>query len=534
MIQIIGLFLAGLGLFFTGITILSNNLKQLSGRRFRQTVAKWTEKSWMSGILGAIAGSILQSAAAITFIIVGMIRSGLISVRKALPIISWANVGLSTLVLVATLDIKIFVLFLLGISGLCFAFDRPVKYRALIGTLLGIGLLFQGLFLITEGSTPFQELEWFKSMLMMTQSSYILAFVIGTVLTVIAQSSAAVSVVAITMTSVGLFSVEQTMMIIYGTNVGSSLVAWLMSGGLKGTSKQIAMFQVIFDFIGGILFIGLFYLEVYLHIPLVKALVSWLPGGIEQQMAYVYLIYNLAIALLLAFIPGQMDNWLKKHWPPTAEEDESKVEYIHDQALIHPESAMELVEKEHLRLARRFPKYMTEARQMILQKDSNAQLESIHSAFNAVAREVQTFLTDLVDQSLSSSSSERLLNIQNRHSMIISLEDNLYRMVNTIGESSFAGTSEKLSQNLVEGLDAILLTTIDAMESEDEADQELLINLTQDRGKTMEKIRKNYLSHESELDLQSKTTLLYLTNIFERMVWMIHRLSQLLKDELKM
>ncbi len=531
MFTIIGKFLSGLGLFFTGIEILSNNLKQASGRRFRQIVARWTGKDWKSGLLGTLAGAIMQSNSAITYITVGIIRSGLISVRRALPIIAGANVGTATLVLMATLDIKLFMLYLLGIAGLCFAFDKPVKYRTLVGALLGIGLLFLGIFMIDEGSRSLQNYEWFKTVLLLTSKSYVFAFLIGVILTMIAQSSAAVSVVAITMASIGLFSIEQTMMIIYGTNVGSALISWIMSGGMKGTSRQIAMFSVFYDCFGGLIFLILFYVEIYLHVPLMKALIMSLPGSVQQQMAYSYLIYNLFTGIVLWKFFDKTGRVLEKFYPPTEEEDESKVKFIHDNALVFPESAMELVEKEQLRLANRFPKYMDNARCIVEKGTGDGVIESYHNAFSSVVNEIQNFLTDLVEQRTSSYSSERLLAIQNKQSILVSIEENLYNLVKTLDQSPCNPAARSLVQNFIEGLDTILLTAIDAVDNADNSTTELLKNITQDRGITMERIRSTYLSGESELDMQSKATLLYITNLFERIVWMLNRLSRLLETK---
>ncbi|GAI63905.1 unnamed protein product, partial [marine sediment metagenome] len=70
--------------------------------------------------------------------------------------------------------------------------------------------------------------------------------------------------------------------------------------------------------------------------------------------------------------------------------------------------------------------------------------------------------------------------------------------------------------NVVEGLHTILLTTVDAMESPEEYNIDLLISITEDRGDLMERIRKMYLTSERGLEVADKSTLLYLTNLYER------------------
>ena len=137
----------------------------------------------------------------------------------------------------------------------------------------------------------------------------------------------------------GLFTVNQTIMLIYGVHVGSSVTTWFLSSGLKGTSKRLVMLEVLFNVFGVIIFVSLFYLEVYGQVPLVKKLVSTLTHNLKQQMAYVVLIFNWGVPLLLCFMLDPFYKLLMRICPPTKEEDLSKLQFMHDQALNDPESA---------------------------------------------------------------------------------------------------------------------------------------------------------------------------------------------------
>ncbi len=533
MLLIFANFLAGLGLFFTGVSLVSRNFRHMSGRRFRLAIARWTDRDWQSSGMGLVAGAVLQSTSALTFIIIGMISSGLITVRRALPIIVWANIGVSALVFLAVLDIDLLVLFLLGVAGLGYAFNKPAQYASLVGVLLGIGLLFLGLGMMQSGAAPLREFAWFEAVLLHTRNSYFLGFLIGAVFSILTQSAAATSIVAITMTAAGLFTFEQTMMIIYGTNVGSSIMTAFLSAGMKGTSKQFAAFQVGFNFTGALLFVPLFYAEQTLGIPLIKALVHGVSSTLEQQMAFVYLFFNLFAGLVLMLLYAPIASVLCRVWPPTDEEDASKMAFIHDQAHLYPESALDLIHREQLRLMKRLPAYMAPARKGRMPEAADTpSLESRHRAFCAVAAEVQACFGELVDQSLDSTTSARLLNTQNRLSLIQSIEENVFLMVSTLETSAFEEGATPLVHGIVEGLDALLLTAIDALESGEAMDLDLLRSATEDRGDTMERIRKVYLYSESGLELQAKTTLLYITGLFERSVWMLNRLSSLLAQPL--
>lgn len=525
MAEVLGTFIAGIGLFFTGVKMVGNNLKSMTSRRFRQLVSGWTANPYRAGLLGALAGIFTQSSSAVTFITVSLISTGLLTVRAAFTVILWANVGLSSLVLISTLNIQLFILYLLGIAGLSFAFDKPVQHRHAMGALLGISLLFFGLKMMQTGVAPLQQYDWFKNALYQTRNSYALAFAAGAVLTFVAQSSAAVSIVAITMTKSGVFSVEQAMMLIYGTNVGGSLTTWFLSSGLKGASKQLAMFQVLFNIAGGLLFVPLFYLELYASVPLVKAFVGWVSPSVEKQMAYVYLIFNLCVAAGMSFFMQPLHRWFSKRWAAPDEEDKAKPQYIQEHALADAETALDLVEKEQLRLFKRLPDYLENVRR----EQPSAELERSHAAFASVSSEVQSFLKELFQQNPTGKTSERMLNVQDRNSIVTSAEEGIFQLSTTMCSSNHSPKLKNLIHNFVEGLDAILLTSLDALEGKDPQDVELLMQITADRGDLMERVRNTYLASEGGLELQEKSLLLYVTNLFERIVWMLRRIGMLLQ-----
>ncbi len=152
--QIFGTILARLGLFFIGVKLISSNLKEMSGGTFRRLIARITQDPFRAGVVGTLGGTLTQSTNAMTFIVISIVTSGLVALRKAIPIVIWANLGTSALVLLATLDMHVMILFLLGITGVGFYFDldKSNRYRFLLGALLGIGMLFYGRDLIKTGA----------------------------------------------------------------------------------------------------------------------------------------------------------------------------------------------------------------------------------------------------------------------------------------------------------------------------------------------------------------------------------------------
>jgi phosphate:Na+ symporter len=240
---------------------------------------------------------------AASFIVASLIATGILTVRRALPIIFWANAGASLLVLVAVLDVKIFFLFALGLAGLALAFEKPVRYQPLASVLFGIGMVFYGLAMLRAGAAPLAEMKWFGAALLQVQRSFLLAFLVSALLAVVARSGSAVTILAITFTQAGLLSAEQTFMVIYGANFGSGIITWLLAAVLKGKPKQVVMSQVLFNSVGSAVFVSLFYLELYGGIPLVRALIQRTSAPLEYQMACVHLLFNWGSATVLSLAP---------------------------------------------------------------------------------------------------------------------------------------------------------------------------------------------------------------------------------------
>ena len=111
MLPVIGALVAGLGLFFVGLNFLTEHLKMLSGRRLRERIATWTKRPLMGVLWGGVFIAITQSTAATMFILISMLRAGMVTVAQSLPMIIGVNVAAGLIVLILVFDIKIAILF---------------------------------------------------------------------------------------------------------------------------------------------------------------------------------------------------------------------------------------------------------------------------------------------------------------------------------------------------------------------------------------------------------------------------------------
>jgi phosphate:Na+ symporter len=523
MISLIAQAIGGLGIFFAGMYLLTENLKKLTGRRFRQAVAAWTKSLWAGILWGLGAGAVMQSTPAITFIVVSMLGSGLLSVESGLAIIIGCNVGTTLIVVIAALDIRVFILVMLGLAGLSFASERLAPVRSFFLAVFGIGLVFLGLEILQDAAAPLAAEPWMGHLMSRAGSSFVLAFLIGAVLSVVTQSTNSVALLAITLADAGVLTFDQCVMAIYGANVGSSVLTYMLSTGLRGRQRQVAMYQVSFNFVAALVMVPLFYLEVLSGIPLAVALVKSLTGDPTLQLAYIHVVFNIGGAIVLTPFVGLAGRILARRYPPPPEESEARPQYLYDQAVMEPETALDLVELEQRRLAGYLPRLLDIARDP--SKPAGSAIASRQQTIAALEAAIDEFLDRLGEVPISHAGYERLNQVLAVSRILDGLAETLGELVRAAAEAGPSPATRRLIDNVVEGLDAVLTTVVEAMGPDGSGEDRILLRgISGDRSALMRRLREEYLASDASLGAADKMTILTVTNLTERASWLISRL----------
>lgn len=518
-LAIVGSMLAGLGLFFVGISNMTKSLREMTDRRFRMLLKRWTQRPFLSLFGGALLGATMQTGSAITFILVGMVNAGVISVKRLLPVRLGVAIGTSTVVLVATLDTYTIVLFMLGVSGVILTQSRFSK--PLFGALFGLGLMLFGLRMVGTSASHLTNLEWFAMTISSVNGAPLGAFLLGTVLSILVQSPQSVAILAIAMTSSNILDTWTTIAIIYGSNFGSGISTYLLSAGFRGSSRQIMVFQVIFNLLTGLVLLALFFVERLTGIPLVHAAVTHLSNDVAHQMACVYLVFNVFGACMMYALLEPILGIIERCWPPFPEEDHGKLAFLEDHSFDTPDLALTLTDKEQ----KRFFKLLCghcDALRLPSDKDK-AKGESIAKILNCLNEALGEALSELGKNHLEIAQSEQLIILTNRNSLLNTLHRSLT-------EFSVVARSAKSSQPLMElteivneALDALLLTVSDAYDSGQTNDLTVVWEATQNCSENMRNIRQKFMMREVPLQELERLNLIGLTNGFERSVWIMHR-----------
>lgn len=516
------LFIAGLSLFFTGVNGIRAKLQHLSGRRFRRVLVRVTDRPFLGGLIGVAFGAITQSASAVAFILSGMVATGLVGLRRALPVVAASNLGTALLVFLAALDLQLAVLALLGLTGIMINFRIAPRFEALLGALFAIALLFFGLGMMKQAFAPLPEYGWFLALATFLAEWSVAAFLLGTALRMVVQSSSAIGVIAIALQNAGIFTEFQCIMLICGTGPGVAAAGLFLSGNLSGPPRQIVFYQGLINLVSGC-GMGLLFLlsETAGHRGLFWVM-DLIGAGADHRLAWAFFL-NMSGCLVagLAFLPFA-ERLLSRLAPPTLEQDLARPAYIHDQALEVPETAIDLADRDQQRLLAVAIKMLDTIREESSEIPANE--PAYHGASLGLRREIADFLEELIHGDLTSGLATDILALERRQELLGALLDTVHQFVEASGGTELSPTLAALLDRLAESLHLMLHLASDAWASNGAGDIDYLLKLTEDRGDMMERIRRSYQECDDNA-IEGRSTVFYATTLFERMVWLLRQLA---------
>ncbi|MGE0223943.1 MAG: Na/Pi symporter [Acetobacteraceae bacterium] len=502
-----GLF-GGLGLFFLGIKAIGQNLQALAGPRVRRAAARLTALPAAGPVVGLVLGALTQSTNAVTFIAANMQMSGLLSVSHALPLIGWANVGTAVLVLMATVDLRLAALLLLGTVGCMtyFNLDAGGRWRPALHAVVGVGLLFLGLAVLKAGAAPLRDLALVREFLLFASGALLAAFAAGVAVTLLAQSSSTVSILAIALFKVKLLGFDQTAMVIYGASLGSGLATYLLAGDLIGTTRRLVVYQAIFKTVGAVLFVTLSMVEHVTATPLVHALADRIADKPELHLGWLFALLQLVTAVLFTPLQAPMVRLLAWWIPPTPREELSRPQFIYDQAVSDPPGALVLAQREQDRLLARLPLLLDDTR-------ADADPPPLPPAvLSDTARPVEARLDEFLQRLLGFGlANDALVEAVRQQARLRLLTDLRTTVADFVQAAALAGAVAPVP-HLTEALHLLVERTAEADNADDRS---VLFALTEDRSDMMRRLRAERNGHVPPELLHT------ITACFERAVWLL-------------
>ncbi len=283
-------FLGGLGIFLFAIKYMGDGLQKAAGNRLRDILDRFTTNPFMGVLVGIIVTVLIQSSSGTTVITVGLVSAGFMTLRQAIGVIMGANIGTTVTAFIIGLDVGAYALPIMAIGAFLIFFIKKNQIKNIGEVVFGFGGLFLGLELMSGGMKPLRELQSFTDLTLSMSDHSILGVVVGTIFTLIVQSSSATVGILQGLYAENLIDLKASLPILFGDNIGTTITAVLASIGASVAARRAAAAHVLFNVIGSVVFI-------ILLVPF-TAYVEWISSVLalesKMQIAFAHGSFNVA------------------------------------------------------------------------------------------------------------------------------------------------------------------------------------------------------------------------------------------------
>ena len=298
--------IGGLALFLYGMHIMGDGLAKTSGGKLEGILEKFTSKTSLAVLLGAVVTAVIQSSSATTVMVVGFVNSGIMKLNQAVGIIMGANIGTTITSWILSLagieSDNVFMKMLkpssfapifaiVGVSLMLFAKSTKKKD---VGTILaGFAILMTGMDTMSNALKPLADMPGFTNIFIMFKNP-VLGVIVGALLTAVIQSSSASVGILQALCLTGSVSYASAIPIIMGQNIGTCVTALISGIGASKNAKRAALVHFYFNLIGTIIFMTVFYLlNVCINFNFLDDAAS------AAGIAVIHSIFNVAATLCL-------------------------------------------------------------------------------------------------------------------------------------------------------------------------------------------------------------------------------------------
>ena len=258
--------LGALGMFLYGMNLMSGGLQKAAGSKMRGFLTAMTSNPFKGVMTGVGITSVIQSSSATTVMTVGFVNAGLLTLSQAVGVIMGANIGTTITAWMVSLlgfkaDIATFAVPLMAL-GFLFSLSKRDKRRHISELIIGFSLLFLGLSLM-KGAVP--DLRETPEVLAFIQNwtsygfgSVLIFLLLGTILTLVLQSSSATMALTLIMVNMGWIPFEMGAAMVLGENIGTTITANIAAAVANANARRAAMAHTLFNVFGVIWALALF------------------------------------------------------------------------------------------------------------------------------------------------------------------------------------------------------------------------------------------------------------------------------------
>ena len=440
--------LGSIALLIYGMKVMSEALQKMAGPQLRHLLGAMTTNRFSGVLTGALVTVAVQSSAATTVMTVSFVNAALLSLAQAISVIMGANIGttMSAWIMSAGFSFNIATLvwpaFLVGIILI-----QMGKHRYVGDFLFGLSFLLFALAMLKETGNDMDlannasVVDFFASF--KTNYGTILLFLlIGSILTAIAQSSAALMAITMVLCSTGAITIYQGIALVMGENIGTTVTANLAALSANTQARRTAMAHLVFNLFGVLWVLAVF----FPFVRMVCGLVGLDPTAAEQspaQLSFALAMFHTAFnvintAVLIWFIP-QIEKLVCAIIRPkkAEEEDEFRLQYIRGGIMKTPEISVLQAQKEIVVFGEKMEKMFGLVKEMYRASDDEfaklfERVAKYEDMSDRMENEIARYLGDVGDAHLSDSTKEKIRAMLRQIGELESIGDSFYNIARVL------------------------------------------------------------------------------------------------------
>ncbi len=409
MFMIFGL-LGGLGLFLYGMEMMSLSMQRSAGGKMRSILSALTRNRFVGVGVGAFVTMVIQSSSATTVMLVSFVEAQLITFARTLGVILGADIGTTITAQLIAFKLTDYALLMIAIGFFMKMLGRRDNIRNIGEVVLGFGLLFYGMHVMSKAMYPLRTYAPFLNMLTELENP-ILGILVGTAFTAMIQSSSAFTGIIIVLAQQGFLTLEAGIPLIFGANIGTCVTAALASINAGRDARRVALAHTMFKVIG----VGV----AIAFIPLLAKLVQEIsPGGIidtndqsalaqfiPRQIANAHTIFNVSLTLLFLPFTALFAKLIMRMMPDRIEDTAVRynTRFLEPSLLSTPALALNLAKVEIIKMGESV-KEMAEKSIEPFFSGNLSELDELHEMedhIDALDEQISAYLIDIGKQSLN-------------------------------------------------------------------------------------------------------------------------------------
>ena len=472
-----------LALLIYGMKIMSEALQKMAGPQLRHVLGAMTTNRFTGMLTGTFITSAVQSSTATTVMTVSFVNAGLLTLAQAISVIMGANIGTTLTAWIMSLgyslDLTNFV-FPAFLVGIVLIYSRKHRYKG--DFLFGIAFLFFSLVLLSDTGKSMNlqnnrtVIDFFGSFDVNSYTTILIFLLIGTIITLIVQSSAAVMAITILLCSTGVLPVYLGIALVMGENIGTTGTANLVALGSNTQARRTAMAHLVFNVFGVIWVLCLFYPFVHTICHIVgydpdgpRLSVHELSVKLPIILATFHTFFNvLNTGILIWFIP-QIEKvvcWIVKSGKKE-EDEEFRLRFIQAGIMKTPELSVLEAQKEICSFAERIQRMFGMVRELLGTKEDSkfvklfTRIEKYESISDNMELEIAKYLSAVSDAHLSDDTKGKIRGMMREISELESIGDSCYNLARTISRQN--NSKENFTEQQYEHIHQMFELTDDSL-----------------------------------------------------------------------